>query len=38
MMLFVMPFLSCGNREHKMTLGTSEEIFQYIALKKTEAI
>ena len=38
MMLFVISFLSYGNGEHKMTFGTPEEIFQYIALENTEAM
>lgn len=37
-MLFVISFLSYGNGEHKMTFGTPEEIFQYIALENTEAM
>lgn len=38
MMLFVLSFLSYGNAEHKMTFGTSDEIFQYIALEYTAPI
>lgn len=38
MMLFVLSFLSYGNGEHKMTVGTPEEISQYIALENTATI
>ena len=38
MMLFVLSFLSYGNGEHKMNVGTPEEIFQYIALENTATI
>ena len=38
MMLFVLSFLSYGNGEHKMTFGTPDEIFQYIALEYTAPI
>lgn len=36
MMLFVMTFFPYENEEHN--IGTPEEIFQYMALGKTEAI
>ena len=38
MMLFVLSFLSYGNGEHKMIVGTPEEISQYIALENTATI
>lgn len=38
MMLFVLSFLSYGNGEHKMTFGTPDEIFHYIALEYTAPI
>lgn len=38
MMLLVMSFFLCGNGEHKMDFGTPEEIFQCLALGKTETI
>lgn len=37
-MIFMLLFLSYGNGEHKMAFGTAEEIFQYTALGKTQAI
>lgn len=36
--IFVKPFISYGNGEHKMAFETPEEIFQYTALGKTEAV